>query len=188
VSDLVERLREAWDQKQSRRVAVEREAADRIEELEAGRNAVLEEAARVLDENFVEQAARLSVRYEPPETLGGWRDRVRSTAIRALKAKSPSPVPVGDKDSVVVGDPARFGGGIANEMRALGYRVNKRADTEYGSLWEMKAPLVSDTVWLAKDEAEGWEKAHQHWCHASVIAALSPLVADGPNSEVIDGS
>lgn len=64
----------------------------------------------------------------------------------------------------------RLGGGLANQMRALGYRVRPPSDPEEGTCWEV-IPPHGDTILLAKDEAEGWEKADEHW-HAQNLAKM----------------
>lgn len=75
----------------------------------------------------------------------------------------------------------QLGGGLANEMRALGYTVRPPSDPEDGSCWEMVPPGDGNQIWLAKDEAEGWEKASEHWHAQASKAALRT-----PSSNPVD--
>lgn len=72
-----------------------------------------------------------------------------------------------DKIEVTQRDPVRFGGGIANAMRALRYRVTPPSDPEDCTAWEVHCP-DGVTILLAKDEAEAWERADIHSRQAGI--------------------
>jgi hypothetical protein len=57
----------------------------------------------------------------------------------------------------------KLGGGLANQMRALGYQVLAPEPISDSTCWRMIAPDDRHAEYLAKDEAEGWERANNHW-------------------------
>jgi len=85
-------------------------------------------------------------------------------------------MPIRDTDALVDGQ-------LRAEMRSLGYEVVKGHETDFGEIWHMTAPAVSDTIFLAISEAEGWEKARDHWfasaAKESVASILPPTTSAG---------
>lgn len=87
---------------------------------------------------------------------------------------------------VTLGDPARFGGGIANAMRALRYRVTPPSDPEDCTAWEVHCP-DGVTILLAKDEAEAWETADRHLRQAGLMEPIATRTPDPTPAVPDDG-
>lgn len=79
----------------------------------------------------------------------------------------------------------QLGGGLANQMRALHYRVTPPSDPTNGTCWEVHPPS-GDTVLLAKDEREGWEKASQHWHGQQAAHILTPTTPDTDTAGLVE--
>ena len=64
------------------------------------------------------------------------------------------------------------------QMRAFGYSVCPPEDPADCASWTMHPPHDDSTVWLAKDEDEGWEKAAKHWHDKNIAASLASQIDD----------
>ena len=64
-----------------------------------------------------------------------------------------------------------------NALRQFGYAVSPPSDPADCTAWEMTPPSKGNEVYLVKDEAEGWEKADQHWYDEAAKGLLLPITA-----------